>query len=292
MFGKFITGKLNRALGRGKKLILSVGLTTGMLVALACQAPAQTVEVEVTREIPITRVYEVTREVPVTREVEVTRQVEVSRNVEVTREVPVTRQVEVTREVPVTRMVEIPVTRLVEVTREVEVTRQVPVNRLVTATPFPMSTIVPSCTLSQVERYIGKLQESIERMNLNDDELSNLLDEVATQPVLLVNTDWSNRMNYVMSSIYGNVEDFRSLSPVPSCLRHIHDDVEEAASLIEEEPRLIGLILDSIIAHDPETALEAMSALIPVRNDKNKYLESAVTKWNVWVDSIPDGESN
>ena len=140
MFGKFVTGKLNRVFGKGKKAIVAAGLAVGLLAAAACQGAAQTVEVEVTREIPITRVYEVTREVPVTREVEVTRQVEVSRNVEATREVPVTRQVEVTREVPVTRMVEIPVTRLVEVTREVEVTRQVPVNRLVTATPQPTPT--------------------------------------------------------------------------------------------------------------------------------------------------------
>ena len=143
MFGKFVKGKLNRAFGKGKKLILSVGLTTGLLAALACQAPAQTVEVEVTREIPITRVHEVTREVPVTREVEVTRQVEVTRNFEVTREVEVTRQIEVPREAPVIEQVE--VTREVEVTRTVEVIREVPVIRVATATP-PLYTPTPRPT--------------------------------------------------------------------------------------------------------------------------------------------------
>ena len=126
MFGKFVTGKLYRVLGKGKMVITSVGLAAGLLAAMACQTPVQTVEVEVTREIPVTRLYEVTREVPVTREVEVTRQVEISRNVEVTREVPVTREIEVTRQVDVSRNV--------EVTREVPITRVVEVTRVATAT--------------------------------------------------------------------------------------------------------------------------------------------------------------
>ena len=143
MFGKFVTGKLYRVLGKGKMVITSVGLAAGLLAAMACQTPVQTVEVEVTREIPGTRLYEVTREVPVTREVEVTRQVEISRNVEVTREVPVTREIEVTRQVDVSRNV--------EVTREVPVTRVVEVTRVATATPPPFTptprprpTVVPT----------------------------------------------------------------------------------------------------------------------------------------------------
>ena len=143
MFSKLITGKLNRAFGKGKKVIIAAGLAVGLLTAAACQGAEQTVEVEATREIPVTRIHEVTREVPVTREIEVTRQVEVSRNVEVTREVPVTREIEVTRQVEVIRNV--------EVTLEVPVTRVVEVTRVSTATPPPFTptqrprpTVVPT----------------------------------------------------------------------------------------------------------------------------------------------------
>ena len=55
MFDKFISGKLNRALGKGKKAIVAVGLAAGLLAVVACQ---QTVEV--TREVEVTRVVTVT----------------------------------------------------------------------------------------------------------------------------------------------------------------------------------------------------------------------------------------
>ena len=73
MFGNFLTGKLNRRFGKGKNVIVSAGLAAGLLAAVACQAPAQTVEV--TREIEDTLNVEVTQEVPVTQQVGVTSQV-------------------------------------------------------------------------------------------------------------------------------------------------------------------------------------------------------------------------
>ena len=150
-----------------KKLVATVAVGGALLMAVACgeTAPnvAPPIQVEVTREVPVTRQVEVTREVPVTitrmvkvtREVErqipvdVTREVPVTRKVEVTREVPVTRQVYVTREVPVTRQVEVtrevPVTRQVEVTREVPVTRQIEVTRIIRST---IAAVIPTPTPS------------------------------------------------------------------------------------------------------------------------------------------------
>ena len=45
MFNKFLTGKLHRVFRRSNKAILSVGLATGLLIAVACQGNAQTVDV-------------------------------------------------------------------------------------------------------------------------------------------------------------------------------------------------------------------------------------------------------
>ena len=42
MFGKFITGKLNRVIGKGKKAIVAAGLSAGVLAVVACQAPEPT----------------------------------------------------------------------------------------------------------------------------------------------------------------------------------------------------------------------------------------------------------
>lgn len=51
MFGKFVTGKLNRAFGKGKKVTVSIGLVAVLLAAVACQSPAQTVEIPVTKNV-------------------------------------------------------------------------------------------------------------------------------------------------------------------------------------------------------------------------------------------------
>ena len=126
-----------------KKLVATVAVGGALLMAVACGETAPNVsppmQVEVTREVPVTRQVEVTREVPVTitRMVKVTREVEREIPVDVTREVPVTRQVDVTREVPVTRQV--------EVTREVPVTRQVEVTRIARST---IAAVIPTPTPS------------------------------------------------------------------------------------------------------------------------------------------------
>jgi len=123
------SGASSRRAGRMPKWLLFGG-SSAIIVALIAIVVAMasggngadnTVAVEVTREV------EVTRQVPVT----------VATFVEVTREVPVTVATVVEKEVPVTR--EVPVIRVIE--KEVTVTRTVPVTKIVTATPPPLCLI-------------------------------------------------------------------------------------------------------------------------------------------------------
>ena len=98
----------------GPRKLIAMTVLALAVPSIACTAPTEIREVEVTREvsviqeIPVTvevlRDVEVTREVTVPQEVPVT--VETIRDVEVTREVVTVERVEVTREVPVTRLVE------------------------------------------------------------------------------------------------------------------------------------------------------------------------------------------
>ena len=104
---------------RKQLLVSSVSAMAFLIISVACSAPPEVREVEVTREVPVAH------KIPVT--VETVKTVEVTREVSVGREVPVT--VEVVRTVAVPQTVGIPQT--------VEVTREVLVTRIVADTPAP-----------------------------------------------------------------------------------------------------------------------------------------------------------
>lgn len=53
MFSKSLTGKLHRVFRRSNKAILSIGLATGLLIAVACQVPDPTHVPSATLELPL-----------------------------------------------------------------------------------------------------------------------------------------------------------------------------------------------------------------------------------------------